>query len=295
MITKRLGRPVAFRPARMRPAAVGGAVVALGLLLAGTTAAQQSPEGSPPRQRVETGQTANTLSPATIRALQHSLMQGGYAVDAADGVWGPRTTAAVREFQRIKGLNPTGRADRQTLAALGVTANGTMQPTPIRARKPADLARATIRAVQQALDKHGLKIGPADGVWGERTVSAIGNFQRARGMPASGELDAHTLAALGLLPGGSERPATSRPGQLLGAADLDPAAIRMIQQSLSQRGMDIGTPDGLWGDRTVNALRDFQRSQGIEPTGAPDVYTLAELGLLPGGETTPAASRRRSR
>jgi peptidoglycan hydrolase-like protein with peptidoglycan-binding domain len=239
---------------------------------------------------------ADELSPSTIRMLQHSLMQGGYAVDATDGVWGPRTAAALREFQRVKGLQPTGRPDAQTLAALGVPAQGGASQgmervPPVRKRTPGDLAPATVRAIQQALDRQGLQSGPIDGVWGERTVSGIGNLQRARGMPASGELDAHTLAALGLLPAATDRPAARRPGQALGAADLDPAAIRMIQQSLSQRGYLNGAADGVWGENTVAAVRAFQRSQGIEPLGEPDVYTLAALGLLPGGEPRSAPVR----
>jgi len=273
--------------ARMRKPQFAAVVVAAALVWAVPTVAQQSREN---------------LSPATIRMLQHSLIQGGYAVDAADGVWGPRTTAALREFQRVKGLESTGRADARTLAALGVTVDGVAQPPaqrqqafpgnspPVRARNPADLGRTTIRAIQQALDKQGFKVGQADGAWGERTTTAIGNFQRARGMAASGELDAHTLAALNLLPGG-DRPAPGRAGQPLRPADLDPAAIRMIQQSLGQRGFDMGTPDGIWGDRTVNALRDFQRTRGLEPLGEPDVYTLAALGLLPGSGEAPKARR----
>jgi peptidoglycan hydrolase-like protein with peptidoglycan-binding domain len=256
-------------------------VFAAGLLAAAPATAQQTPDN---------------LSPATIRMLQHSLMQGGYAVDAADGVWGAKTVAALREFQRVKGLQVTGRADPQTMAALGVSANGVTQPPgmrqagaadklpPVRARTPADLDRTTIRAIQQALERQGLKVGAADGVWGERTTSAIGNFQRARGMPASGVPDAHTLAALGLLPGSTDRPAPVRDGQSPRAADLDPAAIRMIQQALTQRGFDNGTPDGIWGDRTVSALRDFQRTRGLEPGGEPDVHTLAALGLLPASQ-----------
>lgn len=274
------------------------ALASLALLAAPMTVAKAQ-SGSGASQSM-TG--SDELSPATIRMLQHSLIQGGYAIDAADGVWGPKTAAAVREFQRVKGLEPTGRANPATLEALGVTGDGratqaaARPPTgadrmpEIRSRTPADLDRATIRAVQQALDKQGFQVGSADGVWGPQTESAIGNLQRARGMTASGELDAHTLAALGLLPTGSDRPAPRRPGEALGPADLDPAAIRMIQQALNSKGFEVGSPDGIWGDRTVRALREFQRSQGIEPRGEPDVYTIAALGLLPEGRS--AAARR---
>jgi peptidoglycan hydrolase-like protein with peptidoglycan-binding domain len=241
-------------------------------------------------------EASGNLSAATIRRVQHSLIQGGYDVDAADGVWGPRTAAAVREFQRAKGLQATGRADAQTLAALGVTANGTRPPAAmpmpaVRARTPADLGRATIRAVQQALNQKGMQVGPVDGVWGEKTTTAIANLQRAHGMAASGELDAYTLTVLGLLPGSPQHVDAWRSGRAPVPADLDPAAIRLVQQSLNERGFNVGTPDGMWGDRTVSALRDFQRTQGIEPAGAPDIYTLAALGLLPGTDARSLARR----
>jgi peptidoglycan hydrolase-like protein with peptidoglycan-binding domain len=199
----------------------------------------------------------------------------------------------------MKGLKSTGQADAATLEALGVSADGRTRSAAegvarnaapeVRTRTPADLHPATIRAVQQGLDKQGFKVGPADGVWGQRTESAIANFQRARGMTASGELDAHTLAALGLLPAGTERPVPRRAGEPLGAADLDPAAIRIIQQALNSQGFEVGSPDGVWGDRTVRALRDFQRARGVEPRGEPDVHTLAALGLLPGGAAGPGS------
>jgi peptidoglycan hydrolase-like protein with peptidoglycan-binding domain len=152
----------------------------------------------------------------------------------------------------------------------------------VRARTPADLDAAAIRAVQQALARQGLRIGAADGVWGERTRSALAQFQRARGMPASGDLDAHTLAALGLLPDAANRAPVRADGGPPGPATLDPAAVRLIQQALAARGHELAV-DGQWGERTADALRTFQRTQGLEPLGEPDVYTLAALGLLPGG------------
>lgn len=282
MMNTNKNEPSALRQ-RMKAGALSVTATALacGLLVLSPAAAQTT--------------VADELPASTIRMLQHSLMQGGYAVDSTDGVWGPKTAAALREFQRVKGLQPTGRPDAQTLAALGVPGPGAAQGgervPPLRTRTPADLGTGTIRAIQQALDRLGLQAGPIDGVWGERTVSAIGNLQRARGMPASGELDAHTLAALGFLPVATDRPAVRRPGQVLGAADLDPAAIRMIQQALGQQGFLSGSADGVWGENTVSGLRAFQRARGIEPLGEPDVYTLAALGLLPGAETRSAPVR----
>ncbi len=50
----------------------------------------------------------------TVRALQQKLGV------SADGIYGPRTRAAVKRFQRANGLTPDGVAGPQTLAALGL-------------------------------------------------------------------------------------------------------------------------------------------------------------------------------
>ena len=52
------------------------------------------------------------------RAIQRGLRRRGFEVGEPDGVFGPRTTAAVRDFQRRAGLEPTGSPSRALLAAL---------------------------------------------------------------------------------------------------------------------------------------------------------------------------------
>ncbi len=264
-----------------------GLTIVVAMAFTGLAAAEQPGAAS---ADVRAQGEAGRMSTATVRMVQHSLIQGGYAVDAADGIWGPKTAAALREFQRAKGLEPSGQPDSKTLAALGVPLDGASggaaqrdgaATPPISSRSPSDLNAATIRSIQQALDDRGLQTGPVDGVWGERTTEAIANLQRAHGMPASGELDAYTLSLLGLLPNNGKPVEPWRSSRAPGPADLDPAAIRLIQRSLSERGHSTGV-DGIWGNRTENALREFQRSQGLEPRGRPDVHTLAALGLLPG-------------
>lgn len=42
------------------------------------------------------------------------------SVGQADGKMGPKTQAALKEFQQQQGLQATGRLDAQTLAALGM-------------------------------------------------------------------------------------------------------------------------------------------------------------------------------
>ncbi len=54
-----------------------------------------------------------------VRALQQALINGGYlAPGGADGIYGPKTTSAVKTFQAAKGLPATGIASPATQVAL---------------------------------------------------------------------------------------------------------------------------------------------------------------------------------
>jgi len=55
-----------------------------------------------------------------VRVLQQSLAARGFDPGPADGVYGPRTEAAVRELQRLGGLEVTGIVDAITATRAGV-------------------------------------------------------------------------------------------------------------------------------------------------------------------------------
>jgi lytic murein transglycosylase len=50
-----------------------------------------------------------------------------------------------------------------------------------------------------------------------------------------------------------------------------------LQERLSLRGFDVGAPDGIIGPRTVAAIKEFQKSQGLPPDGFPTVGLLERL------------------
>jgi peptidoglycan hydrolase-like protein with peptidoglycan-binding domain len=69
-------------------------------------------------------------SSSTVRSAQQALNDRGFNVGSVDGVWGPNTENAVRDFQRAQGLQQTGTLDQATLAALGVSGNAAAAPGP---------------------------------------------------------------------------------------------------------------------------------------------------------------------
>jgi hypothetical protein len=58
-----------------------------------------------------------------------------------------------------------------------------------------------------------------------------------------------------------------------------PERISEIQQALAKNGAYSGTPSGKWDDSTVDAMKNFQETHGLNPTGKLDAKTLQQLGL----------------
>ncbi|HEY7576885.1 MAG TPA: peptidoglycan-binding domain-containing protein [Acetobacteraceae bacterium] len=73
------------------------------------------------------GAQSGELSPAMIRKVQQNLKQAGLYNARVDGVWGPQTEAAVRDYQQQHNMNATGELDQQTLDAMNLGTNNTNQ------------------------------------------------------------------------------------------------------------------------------------------------------------------------
>ena len=122
----------------------------------------------------------------------------GFQAGPVDGTTGPSLHAALKDFQKSENLEPTGMLNQQTLAALGLPNEPVVSAerrAPIFVVPPAS---ATVRQVQQALNQRGFQAGPADGVMGPATQTALRNFQVSANLEATGRLNPQTLSALGV-------------------------------------------------------------------------------------------------
>ncbi len=74
----------------------------------------------PERVRSTDNQTVGkTSAKPTTREIQQALKNAGFYQGIIDGKMGPQTREAIKEFQRVHGLNDDGVAGRQTWAKLG--------------------------------------------------------------------------------------------------------------------------------------------------------------------------------
>lgn len=64
--------------------------------------------------------------------------------------------------------------------------------------------------------------------------------------------------------------------------------VTQIQQALAREGAYSGAPTGKWDAGTIAAMKRFQSSQGMNPTGKLDALSLHKLGL--GAQTAGVAA-----
>ena len=57
--------------------------------------------------------------------------------------------------------------------------------------------------------------------------------------------------------------------------------VLRVQMLLGKLGYDIGTPDGITGPKTREAIADFERATGMTESGAINPRLLAVLGSQP--------------
>lgn len=87
----------------------------------GSWAHISAPKPEKPASRRRGAQQPSIAVNETVKRAQQALAAAGYDPGAPDGKAGPRTAAAVRAFQKDKGIPVTGTVDTATLNALGLS------------------------------------------------------------------------------------------------------------------------------------------------------------------------------
>ena len=215
----------------------------LALLLCGFAFAEETP--------------APTESPAwldgesgAMRMAQTRLIDLGLLHGKADGAYGPKTEAALAEYQRENGLEASGHLDQATLDSL----------------THVDPSNATAKDIQQRLIDLGYLDGVADGIIGPKSTEAMKLFQRLNGLAANGKANSESLEAL-FSSGAKAVPPTLKSGS-------EGEAVEKLQRRLALYGFYDGTVDAKYAQNTVNAVRSFQShliaqgyTNGIEENG----------------------------
>jgi peptidoglycan hydrolase-like protein with peptidoglycan-binding domain len=71
----------------------------------------------------------------------------------------------------------------------------------------------------------------------------------------------------------------SQINEMISPEKLKSAQVHQIQQSLNDKGFNVGAVDGEWGPRTEDALKKFQGSNSMPSSGQLNANTIMALGL----------------
>ncbi len=133
-----------------------------------------------------------------VSQLQRDLSRLGYPL-SADGVFGPKTDAAVRRFQRDHGLTADGIVGPKTRAAIAEAKQNVSLPIPTATLREGSKGEQ-VKQLQNALVRLGFmtqaQMNTGPGTFGPRTDSALRAFQRSQDLAVDGIYGPKSQAAL---------------------------------------------------------------------------------------------------
>ena len=274
--------------------------------------ATPSPTPEIPSQTLRSGNSGSD-----VKILQRRLKALKYYVGTIDGKMDQETVKALKNFQKAHGLKDDGVAGKETYAILfsdAALVKGTT-PTPVATETPTPETTGTTTAasenwptlrkndsgenvaqLQEALIQLGYMTGKADGNYGASTVSAVKEFQKANGLTEDGTAGEETQKVLysGKAKAKAKATATATP-----KATATPAPdnilkegskgsdVKALQNKLIELGYLSGKADGVYGSKTTEAVKAFQRASKLTADGVAGEKTISKLeGTTKTGTTT---------
>jgi len=153
------------------------------------------------------GSSASTLRPgaegSAVKELQQALKNLGLYAGSIDGKYGSGTEAAVKAYQKKKGLTQDGVAGPKTLEKLYGEKTESSPESSAEADKltasitlrPGATGKA-VKELQQALKELKYYHGSIDGQYGSGTTAAVTAFQKKHGLTSDGVAGPKTIAKL---------------------------------------------------------------------------------------------------
>lgn len=134
-----------------------------------------------------------------------------------------------------------------------------------------------IAELRARLDRLGLiRNSPGKDSFDEEVDAAVRSFQQQRGLTVDGLVGTQTLRHLEEARWQlGDRALSFTPGHLMRGDD-----VATLQRRLTNLGFDTGRIDGIFGQQTDLALRDFQRGVGVSADGTAGVETFRALDRL---------------
>ncbi len=144
---------------------------------------------------------APAAKPGLVFDLQRALAERNYYDGVPDGLLGPRTQQAIRNFEQANGFKQTGEPSEALLARVLQARARNDVTGSIPAVKAAPSPSARVFAVQRTLARLGYGPIKYTGLHDAETKSAIERFERDRGLGKTGEIGDKLLKELAAVTG----------------------------------------------------------------------------------------------
>jgi peptidoglycan hydrolase-like protein with peptidoglycan-binding domain len=135
-----------------------------------------------------------------VQDIQRELTERGYYDGAVDGLVGPRTGLAMKEFTEKQGIKPAAEPTETLLAQIRVAPARSEITASIPPVNPASAATRVL-AVQRTLAKLGYGPVKLNALLDRDTKAAIERFERDRDLPPSGEVSERLVRELAAFSG----------------------------------------------------------------------------------------------
>lgn len=144
-----------------------------------------------------------------------------------------------------------------------------------------------VEKLQQALKIKGYFNGTVDGKYGNATVSAVKAYQKAIGLSQTGKADHTTIACLFNKTRITSVSSDSKMKGITRISQITPVTfckkgdsgknVLALQQALKIKGYYKVAIDSKFGNMTVEAVKAFQKANGLTVDGIVGNYTIAAL------------------
>ncbi len=191
----------------------------------------------------------------------------------------------VRGYRAYLAQHPKGayrgNAER-ALVKLGASVEpGPVTPDPVtppvgssaaRVEAAIGLTRAQRVTLQKQLAVLGYQTGQADGLWGSKTRTALGKWQKANKLTVTGYITAPQVRLIARQAGAAAEPDTDVPSAADDAVEERLLSLsfderREVQRRLTFLGYRTYGTDGTFGRNTRLALAAWQRDEGLRASG----------------------------
>jgi peptidoglycan hydrolase-like protein with peptidoglycan-binding domain len=138
-----------------------------------------------------------------IGDIQRELVRRGYYDGVVDGLYGPKTDAAIRDFEQAAGLKPSTEPNEALLQAMVRSPAKLTKATPPSAEAAVDRPAPSKRviALQRALAEYGYGQIRPSGIIDAETQAAIEKFERERKLPITGQASERVVRELAAMTG----------------------------------------------------------------------------------------------